>query len=137
MGTGNFQPRGYGKETHQLNGVAFEMVYVPIQGHQWIDERSLLELKIQSALREYTPIVEQKWLWGDDEIIIVEGDNTIVTTADNMWSVAIIIRALDPKNPDRKEMETMKELIGKLLRAQGYDMYVRSGPWTSNKVEVW
>lgn len=124
------------------------LVYHEEQWGDWLFHDFVAE--VQTALPKSFAIYKQKeWKWRDDICIVADGDYCSVGFADNDSTTAICILRNELEEDEeqgdnglrdamRESLEgadAVKELLIKHLLNQGYDLYLRSGAWTSSKID--
>jgi hypothetical protein len=129
MGAGNVIPHGLYDKTSDN----YDMIYVFMDDHDgWREEiEHMIKFTLQAICENY-----ETWL-NDAEFILCGGKNTLVTVVDNIWSLAVILRPSDPRYPNWLEMQKIKDKLNDFFHDYGYELYERTGPWTSKRVKGW
>ena len=74
---------------------------------------------------------------GREERLIGTSENYLITTADNLWSLAVVIQPKTYQIHNQRELQGIRSKISHALKKHGYDVYKRTGRWTSERQARW
>lgn len=121
----------------------YEMTYVGLNTDNFSEERDRVEAVLMIAtgdvldFEDYGEIIPSLSNKSSEEKIIGKSKNYLLTTADNMWSLAVVIQPKDIRKVDQREIQNIRSRCSHALKKHGYEVYKRTGPWTSEKQVRW
>lgn len=121
----------------------YEMTYVSLDTSNFPEERDKVEAVLMSAtsdildFEDYGEVLPSMSNKSSEEKLIGKSEYYLLTTADNMWSLAVVIQPKDVRRVNQREIQNIRSRCSHALKKHGYEVYKRTGPWTSEKQARW
>lgn len=143
MGAGNYIRHTYGyAQTFYV-----QMPYVQLPCEEGYEDEAqfayetLKEAVLNALAPSYCHEKCNKPRWKRDALLLAENNVVMVLVADNQTSTAIVFETQKEEGAQgfplhQRHVDLAYKRVAKHLLGLSYELYTRSSPWTSNKLEL-